>query len=143
MKISAYVKTEVEMEARDLVGKVIFDLRKHIVGRVVKIHEPGEFISPVNKEPVRERVAELNTGDTLVASDEKVAQWGILDAQHENFFNDISNALGQLTKAMCEAAVALKIPPKLTFLMIGRAMQVQGGMLLKPEAGEGEGWDEG
>jgi hypothetical protein len=131
------------MKAEELIGKVVVDVKRFVAGRVDKVHAPGEFISSVNKKPVLAPVIEMSTGETFVAPDESLAQWQVLDPIQTAFFNDINNAIAQATTAICKAAVAMKIPPKIAFLLLGRAYQVQGGILLKPEPGEegeGEGW---
>ena len=130
------------MEAKELLNRVVFDLRRGLVGRVKAVHEPGHFISPVNQKPVLETVLELETGDSVVAKPAWLETAKTLQPHEEVFYNDVQSAVQQVVKALCGAAVACRLPPKLTFLLVGRAFQVQGGILLKPEAGEPEGWDE-
>lgn len=115
------------------VGRVVYDIQRGIIGKVRATYPPGEFISAENGKPVLAPVVELETGDTLVATAGVIEHWATLDPQHEPFYRDVVTAMQQVTKALCGAAAAHHIPAPLTFLMVGRAFQVQGGVLLKPD----------
>jgi hypothetical protein len=132
------------MKPEDLTqGAVIYGLKKGFVGKVARLYEAGEFVSPANKKPVQAPVVTLETGDSLIADEESIKDWEVLDAKGAQFFKDCNQATTEITKAICGAARGLGISPALCFLILGRAFMLQGGALLKPQTSEeeGKGWD--
>jgi hypothetical protein len=131
------------MEAKDLLEKVVYDLKKSIVGKVIAVHEPGQYISPANKKPVLDTVLELDTGDSFIANEEALKRWTVLAPAEVAFYTTVNQGVTMMVKTLCGEAVRQQITAKLTFLMLGRTLQVQGGVLLKPEGDEPDGWGEG
>jgi hypothetical protein len=130
------------MEPKDLVGKVVYDVERNLCGRVKAFYAPGEYVSSHNGAPVDAPVLEFEGGESFVAKPEALKRWTVIeDSRHDAFQRDVVAAVGQIIKALCQAAHGFDMPPKLAFLMVGRAFQTQGGVLLKSEDGEQETWD--
>jgi hypothetical protein len=123
------------------VGQIVCDVRRNVAGMIKAIHEPGTYISPVNRKPVLARVVEFDTGETFVADAAAIEHFELIEGPAEQFYRDVQTAVTTMTKAICGGAAKLKIPPKTAFLILGRAFQVQGGILIRPEEGEPDGWD--
>jgi hypothetical protein len=123
------------------IGAIVCDVARGVVGKIDKTHEAGTYISPVNKKPVLAPVIELDTGESFVAEARNLDAFQVVQGPAEQFYRDVQTAIGEVTKGICAGAARMKLPPKVAFLILGRAFQIQGGILLKPEDGEPEGWE--
>jgi len=129
------------MKPEELVGKVVYDVARNVIGRVAKAHEKSAYVSPANGLSVDAPVIEFEGGESFIATPDALAAWTVIDEpKAEAFYRDVSKAMQVLTKAMCAAAASSGLSPQLTFLIVGRLLQVQGGALLKLSTHEKESW---
>jgi hypothetical protein len=126
------------MEPGELLGKVVVDVAKKAAGRVVKVHEPGAFISKVNGKPVQGVVIEFETGDSFVWKEP--SPWVVLDAaKGEALYLKAQQVAVMFSIMLGKEAKMLGVDEQTALLVVGRALQLQGGKLLGTDD-VGEGW---
>lgn len=134
------VKSMVE-EKSDLNGKIVVDLARQFAGRVKTIHAPCQYVSPINGVKVECPVLEMETGESFVLSSaEHFANLVVIeDDWAVQYYEDVWTMVREVTKAVCGVAAKMGLTPQVAFLMVGKALQAQGGMLLKRQEEEAHG----
>jgi hypothetical protein len=128
-------------EKSDLVGKIVLDLSRQFAGRVRALHAPNEYVSPINRQPVDCPVLELETGESFVLkSREHFATLVVVeDERVVEYYADVWKLVQETTRLSCGVAAKIGIAPQVAFLMVGKALQAQGGILLRRQQEEAHG----
>ena len=122
----------------DLSGKIVLDLSRQFAGRVKALHAPSEYISPINRLPVDCPVLELETGESFVLkSREHFATLVVVeDERAVAYYEETWKMVQEATRLACGIAARIGIAPRVAFLMVGKALQAQGGILLRKQQEE-------